>query len=277
MKVTVLAENYVSFSIGLMGEHGFSAYIEREGKGYLFDTGQHGVCVDNANTLGIDLKHIDRILLSHGHYDHVGGLVRVLKTLGKETEIVGHPAMFDKKYAVTQVFGKRFIGVAWEKTYLEDALKARFNLTEGTYEVGPGLWLTGQVPSTNEYEQISDYLQVERNGKLEKDTLLDDNSLVMDTKEGLLMIVGCAHRGIVNIMSYARKTFNRPIYGVLGGTHLMGVSEEHLNFVKDFIATENIRFFAPSHCTGIHHIITFSKSHKAITQPAFCGTNFDFL
>lgn len=276
MKVTVLAENYVTFSIGLIGEHGFSAYVEREGKGYLFDTGQNGICVDNAQTLGIDLKRLDRIMLSHGHYDHVGGLVKVLKTIGKETEVVCHPAIFDKKYAVAQAFGKKFIGMQWNKSYLEDTLNARFTFKEGVYEVGPGLWLTGQVPFTNEYEQISDYLQVERSGKLEKDMLPDDNSLVMDTKEGLLVIVGCAHRGIVNILSHARKTFNRPVYGVLGGTHLMGVSEEHLNFVKDFILTENIRFFAPSHCTGIHHIISFTQSHKAITKPAFCGISFDF-
>lgn len=276
MKITILSDNYVSSSMGLLAEHGFSVHIERDGKSYLFDTGQHGVCVDNAQTLGINLSGLEKIMLSHGHYDHIGGLAKVLKTIGKEIEVVGHPAIFDKKFAVTEQFGKKFIGLVSDRTYLEDNLGGKFNLQSSVYEIAPGMWLTGEVPFTNDVEIVSGYLQVEQDGILHHDTIVDDNSLIIDTHDGLLVIFGCAHRGVVNILSYVKKTFNKPIYGVIGGTHLMGVEQDHFNFVKDFLLGENIQFFGPSHCTGIHNIMKFAHKYKAITRPAFCASRFEF-
>ncbi len=277
IKLTVLAENYVPTSIGLKGEHGFSVLIQKNNKTYLFDTGQFGTCVDNALTLGCDLREIEKIFLSHGHYDHCGGLEAVVKSIGHPVEVIGHSSIYDKKYAVTKDHGTRFIGIKTDRTYLESTLDAKFNFQDGFYKVDDGVWLTGEVPFSNEFESIPDYLQVEHNGKMSKDTFVDDNSVVIDTGKGLLVIFGCAHRGMVNILSYIKKILGKNIYGIVGGTHLFNAKLEHIEFVKQFIKKEDIKLFAPAHCTGIKNIIDFTKDFPEITKPAFCGTVFEIF
>jgi 7,8-dihydropterin-6-yl-methyl-4-(beta-D-ribofuranosyl)aminobenzene 5'-phosphate synthase len=272
MKLTVISENYAPLSIGLMAEHGFSVFIEINGKKLLFDTGQQGICVHNANLLGCDLRQTDTILLSHGHYDHSGGLERVLQTIRKPVQIIGHSAIFGRKYALKKGLNKTFIGISVDKGYLEDNYNATFNFQNDFYEIDQGVWLTGQVPMTNEFEQLPEYLKIEQGGELIQDKIEDDNSLVIDTDKGLLVIFGCAHRGIVNILSYIKEKLDRPIYGVVGGLHLYAASIEHLNFVKDFLKSEDIQLFAPSHCTGIDKIVDFSLFFQTTSQPAFCGS-----
>jgi len=276
VKITILSENYVPPSLGLMGEHGYSVLIEKNGISLLFDTGQHGICVDNALTLGCDLRKIERILLSHGHYDHCGGLERVLKTIGRPVEIIGHSSIFDKKYAIRPEFGEKHIGIRFEREYIESILMASFHFQNGFYEVGKGIWLTGEVPFSNDFEKIPDDFAIKRNGRFEKDQFMDDNSLLIDTDKGLVVILGCAHRGMMNILSYIKKKLKKNIHAVIGGTHLFGAKKDHLEFVKDFIRKEDIKLFAPSHCTGIDKIMEFSRELPDVTKPAFCGTIFEF-
>lgn len=275
IKLTVLVENYIPYSMGLKGEHGFSVLIQKNNSSYLFDTGQFGTCVDNALTLGCDLRDVNKILLSHGHYDHSGGLETVVKAIGHPVEIIGHSSIYDKKYAVTKDHGAKFIGIKTDRTYLESTLNAKFNLQDGFYEVDDGVWLTGEVPLSNDFEVMPAYLQVENEGSLCKDQLSDDNSVVIDTERGLVVIFGCAHRGMVNILTYVKKVLGKKIYAIMGGTHLFDAKPEHIGFVKQFLRKESIQLFAPAHCTGIEKIIEFTKDFPEITKPAYCGTVFE--
>jgi 7,8-dihydropterin-6-yl-methyl-4-(beta-D-ribofuranosyl)aminobenzene 5'-phosphate synthase len=274
MKLTVLAENTVPTSFGLLGEHGFSVLVETEGESLLFDTGQHGAVVHNARTLGRDLSRVRKIVLSHGHYDHANGLEAVLRSAGEGVEIHAHPDVFKPKYVQWQ--GKiRFIGIKYTRAYLEDELGAVFHFKTKITEVAEDIWMTGEVPMTNPYEKIPEALLEKSEDGWTTDPFRDDNSLIIRTHNGLSIILGCAHRGMVNILEAVKTNFKEPVYAVIGGTHLGGASGEHLDFVKRYLKTEDIKLFAPGHCTGVERIMEFRNEFPAITQPAFCGSVFE--
>jgi 7,8-dihydropterin-6-yl-methyl-4-(beta-D-ribofuranosyl)aminobenzene 5'-phosphate synthase len=286
MRITILSENYTPFSLKLRGEHGFCALIEKDDRQFLFDTGRFGVCVDNADAMKIDLTKVEKILLSHGHIDHTGGLEVVLKTINHPVEIVAHPKIFEEKFIVGDQYVKSFgrpdvfIGVTLSAYYLEKMLNASFNLQEGFCEVGEGVWLTGEVPFTNGVEKIPESFLVERGGIRVHDDFADDNSLLIDTGSGLVVVLGCAHRGIVNILTYAKKKLNKKIRAVIGGTHLHGAPKEQIEFagsyLKELFENDGVELFAPAHCTGIDTIIDFCTEFKDIAKPAFCGAVFEF-
>ncbi len=286
MRITILAENYTPFSLKLRGEHGFSALIERDGTQFLYDTGRFGICVDNAQTLGRDLTRTKKILLSHGHIDHTGGLERALIAIGHPVSIVAHQGIFEKKFISGEQylgpFGRKdvFIGIPFEKEYLEKMLKVSFDLRDEFYEVEKGVWLTGEVPLSNDVEKIPESLRVERNGALVTDDFIDDNSLLIDTDKGLVVVMGCAHRGMVNIVTYAKKMLKKNIRAIIGGTHLHDTSQVQLEFVRSFlkkiIKEDGVELFAPAHCTGINTIHDLCTEFKDITKPAFCGSVFEF-
>ncbi|HCL56631.1 MAG TPA: MBL fold metallo-hydrolase [Spirochaetia bacterium] len=275
MKITVLSENTVPVSFGLTGEHGLSFCIENQGKTFLFDTGQTGIAVSNAKKLGIDLKKTEAVVLSHGHYDHADGLEAVLKEIGHPVKIIAHPSVFDAKYIVS-ANSKRYIGMKLRKEFIEGFLKASFEFHKSFTEIFPGVYMTGEVPFTNPYEKIPDALQVEKNGKLEKDFFEDDNSLILESGKGLIVLLGCAHRGIINILSSVKEKLNQPIHAVIGGAHLHDTGNEQFDFVKNYLKKEKIALLAPSHCTGIPKIFELQKDLHEKVQPAFCGSVFEF-
>lgn len=286
MRITILAENYTPFSFKLKGEHGFSVLIEKENMQLLYDTGRFGICVDNAQALGRDLTLTKKILLSHGHIDHTGGLERTLIAIGRPIDIVAHSRIFEKKHDTGQkyvgLFGRKdvFIGIPFEKQYLEKMHKACFDFRDGLYEVEERVWLTGEVPISNDIEKIPASFLVGVNEFFVHDEFADDNSLLIDTEKGLIVVMGCGHRGIVNILNYVKKMFKKNIRAIIGGMHLHDTSQEQLEFVKcylkELIRLDGIELFAPAHCTGIHTIIDFCAEFKDVAKPAFCGSVFEF-
>jgi len=286
MRLTILSENYTPFSLKLRGEHGFSVLIEHDEGQFLYDTGRFGACVDNAHVLSRDLTLTKKILLSHGHIDHTGGLERTLIAIGHPVDIVAHSRIFEKKHIVGQqqvaLFGRKdvFIGIPYERQYLEKMHKVCFDLRDGIYEVEKRVWLTGEVPVTNDIEKIPASFLVGINDFFVPDDFADDNSLLLDTDKGLVVVFGCAHRGIVNILSYVKKMFKKNIRAIIGGTHLHDASQVQLEYVKSYlkelIREDGVELFAPAHCTGIHTIVDFCTEFKDIAQPAFCGSVFEF-
>jgi 7,8-dihydropterin-6-yl-methyl-4-(beta-D-ribofuranosyl)aminobenzene 5'-phosphate synthase len=286
MRITILSENYTPFSLKLRGEHGFSVLIEKDNLQLLYDTGRFGVCVDNAQAMGRDLTSTKKILLSHGHIDHTGGLERALIAIGHPVDIVAHSRIFEKKHIVGQQyvgpFGRKdvFIGIPYERQYLEKMHKACFDLRDGLYEVEERVWLTGEVPFSNDVEKIPASFLVGINDFFVPDDFADDNSLVLDTDKGLVVVFGCAHRGIVNILTYVKKMFKKNIRAIIGGTHLHDTSQGQLEYVKcylkELIQEDGVELLAPAHCTGIHTIMGLSEEFKDITKPAFCGSIFEF-
>ncbi len=183
-----------------MGEHGFSAYLETERGNFLFDTGRGDALIPNLLAFDKDPLSIQKIFLSHGHYDHTGGLAPILEVLG-EVDILAHPEIFSIRYNISKKDGqenRRYAGLKFTRAYLE-SLGGRFILEKDFREVTREMFLTGEVPRRTSFEKGDPRLFVEREGKLIPDSFFDDQSLVIESPRGLVLLLGCAHSGLINI------------------------------------------------------------------------------
>jgi len=251
-RITILCENLVGQRVGL-GEHGFSAFIETDRGDYLFDTGGGRSIVANSLALGKDLRTVQKIFLSHGHYDHTGGLPEVLKLKGN-VDVHAHPHVFLDRMAVLKENGKetkRFVGIPYKKGYLE-SLGANFISNSDFLEVEKGVFLTGEVPRKTSFEKPDPRLFSEINGKTEPDVFLDDQSLIMESEKGFILVLGCAHSGMINIIHHViNKTGKQKFYAILGGTHLDFLTPEQLEESIKALKKMNIERIGVSHCTGM--------------------------
>lgn len=250
-RLTILCENTVAFPFGVVGEHGFACYVETESGSFLFDTGQGFGIVRNALALKKDLRTIRSITISHGHYDHTGGLPAVLGLRGP-VDVFGHPGMFARRIWSDDTT-TRDIGIPFRRGYLE-SLGARFRLERQWTEVGPGLYLTGEVPRESAFETGDVHMsQLGPNGgRIHPDPLDDDLSLVVDTAKGLVLVLGCAHAGMINIIRHVQRELGRDrIYAVIGGTHLGFSSDGQFEETVKVIDALGIEKLGVSHCTGL--------------------------
>jgi 7,8-dihydropterin-6-yl-methyl-4-(beta-D-ribofuranosyl)aminobenzene 5'-phosphate synthase len=254
-RINILCENAVVGPMGLTGEHGFAAYVEKDGKKILFDTGQGMSLANNANFMQINLSQIETVILSHGHYDHTGGLPAVLYP-PRGVEIIAHPDIFTEKYAEIETpAGKNhiFIGIRLRQEFIEGALKARLNFKKEFEEISPGIFYSGEIPKTTDFETPDERMKIKQNGEMIPDPLSDDISILIETDKGPVILLGCAHSGVVNIMNhFAEKTGHKKFHAVIGGTHLgfMGSPGESLKKSMDAFDDYKVDIIAVSHCTG---------------------------
>ncbi len=270
LKITILCDNHVGRK-GMLAEHGFCALIEVNNSMYLFDTGESGFAVvKNAQNMNIDLRMIDCIILSHGHYDHANGLEEVLRYTGSK-KVISSSLIFQDRYSIIDS-QKRYNGIKFKKEYLELTLYANFNYINNFSEINNKVYCSGLVPMNNEYEILNDGFKIkDYKGNFIKDEFEDENSLIINTDKGLVVVTGCAHRGIVNIMQYAKSKLKKRIYAIIGGLHLIGCTDEHFNFLCNYLEAEGVDFIYPSHCTGFNQICKMkSKFHNKV-RTAFCG------
>ena len=253
VQITVICENTVATTLPTMGEHGFAAFIETKSGNYLFDTGQGFSILRNAKYLKKDLTSIKKIFLSHGHYDHTGGLTNILK-VKKRVEVYAHPDIFCKKYARLKIDGKetdKYIGIKHKKKYFEKR-GAQFVLNSSFSEVEDDIYLTGEVPRKTDFEKGDTRLLINNNGSLVPDSLLDDQSLVLKTKKGLIVVLGCAHSGLINIIKHIMKHFkDEKLDTIIGGTHLGFLKEDQLDKTISHLKRYGFKKIGASHCTGL--------------------------
>jgi 7,8-dihydropterin-6-yl-methyl-4-(beta-D-ribofuranosyl)aminobenzene 5'-phosphate synthase len=248
IKITTLAEN--SAEVGYLAEWGLSMFIEADGLRVLFDTGMGTAALHNAHLFGIDLSTVDKIVLSHGHYDHTGGLRDVLKLMKKEVEIIAHPDIWSAKYGRRGKNPEHFAGLPFRRELLEN-LGARFRLTAAPVRLTPRFLTTGEIPMLTDYEEIDTGLYDKKTGEMLPDELKDDLALVIDADYGLVIILGCAHRGIVNTIRHAQKLAGKElIYAAIGGTHLLNASRERIEKTATDLKSMGVQYVGVSHCTG---------------------------
>jgi len=250
VRITTLSENTANY--GYIAEWGLSILVEVEGARILMDTGLSFSAVHNAQLMGIDLSTIDHIVLSHGHADHSGGLRDVLKIKG-EVEVIAHPDIWVPKYVRRDGEPReQYIGMPFTRQELESR-GARFKLVREPVHITEQVMTTGEIPMSSAYEEIGNNLFVKKAGMLHPDPLADDLALIIDTDFGLVVILGCAHRGIINTVRHAQSiTGKELVYAVVGGTHLFRASEERLEKTIVDLREIGIQKLGVSHCTGFH-------------------------
>lgn len=253
MKIVVLTENTV-YRQGILAEHGLSLYIEKEDKKYLFDTGQSGVFLKNARELGIDLSDLDGIILSHGHYDHCGGLEELAKEYGLPRVYVRKEA-FEKKYHQGKK-GCRDIGIPWKAELIQDQVV----YTEEFQKIAEDIFVLGKVPPKNEFESVAEGMLVEVEGKRQPDAMTDEQMLIIRDEKGLCIFLGCSHVGVINALSYVEEKFpGEHIHMLMAGMHLSQASDTRLLETMQELEKREIDIIIPVHCTGIMAIAQMKR------------------
>ena len=245
VSITTLIENTTSGPL-FSAEHGLSFWIEYGNRHILFDTGQSDLLIQNAKALHIDLAQADAIILSHGHYDHTGGLATVLN-IAPEARIYLHPAAIEPKYS-------RSRQEAYPIGMPDPARKALRNRkiiwTESPTHVCDGMGITGQVPRVNSFEDVGELFFLDEDCQ-EPDPLLEDQALFIESPMGLIVVFGCAHAGVVNTLQRI-SDLNRTklVYAVMGGMHLMNADSDRIEKTIAALREYNLQKIGPAHCTG---------------------------
>jgi 7,8-dihydropterin-6-yl-methyl-4-(beta-D-ribofuranosyl)aminobenzene 5'-phosphate synthase len=250
IKLTTLSENTASVP-GLLAEWGLSILVEVDNYKVLLDTGLSISAAYNAAILGVDLSAVDKIVLSHGHLDHTGGLQHVLNVMRKKIEIIAHPDIWAAKYSRTFSKKEKYAGIPFVRDALEN-LRASFRLSQEPVWITENIVTTGEIVMHTKYEKIDRDLLVKENGELRPDPLRDDLALIIKSQTGLVIVLGCGHRGMINTLHHAQKiTGVEQIHMVVGGTHLLHASREQMDLTIAELKRLNVQKIGVSHCTGL--------------------------
>lgn len=269
-RITILCENSVGPISGTLGEHGFSALIEpSDGDPLLFDTGQGLTLLHNARRMNKNLANVRQVVISHGHYDHAGGLKPLLLESGPKM-VYGHPAIFSPRYRIKDTGECYPITMPAGREELE-AAGATFDLSREFRAVASGMYLTGEVPRVTDFETGDQGLYCDCTGQ-ELDTTPDDQSLLIETGKGLVLVLGCCHAGLINTLEHvAYMTGRRDIYAVIGGTHLGFCSQEQMGKSVEVLRSLGIKKLAAGHCTGFAASARLSREMPKEFQVAMVG------
>ena len=245
MKWTVLTENTVN-KRGLLSEHGLSVLVEVNGKRILFDTGQTDVFLQNASQLNVSLDELDAVVLSHGHYDHCGGL-QFLKDQEIPVVYMGKGAAF-KKLSRENDGGFREIGIPWSTDFIR---AVNVKETDGLHEIFPDVFLLSGIPKLADFEGVSPVFYQMKDELASADLMQDEQLLIMRENGKIHVLAGCCHMGFISCLRYIRKYFPKEDFGtVLAGMHLRNVTCERLNATIEAVKELNPECLIPVHCTG---------------------------
>ncbi len=250
LRITTLIENMPDEEGKLLAEHGLSLHIEFDGKRILFDTGQTGDFVKNATDLGINLENTDDIIISHGHYDHSGGVMTLLSEIKYPIPFYVGEGFFALKYKHLSDGTYRYNGNPFTEQELTDRKVDLHIVTEDVTELSEKILLFRNFPSISGFEKRNEKFVLFQGDSYRTDEFQEEIALGLRTSKGLVLIVGCSHVGICNILQAVSEQVDDPIYAVLGGTHLMEADEERLLKTMEVFRRFGVQCVAVSHCTG---------------------------
>lgn len=272
IKITVIAENTATRS-EILGEHGLAFWVETPAGSVLFDAGPALSFRHNVSTLGIPLERTDAVVLSHGHSDHTGGLAWTLATAGS-ARVFMHPDALLPRFS-RHGGRSRAIGMP------EDARSAsqscdRLEQTAQPVEIFPGLYTTGSIPRKNTVEDTGGPFFLDAAG-VQPDPIEDDQALWVDTPAGLVVVLGCAHAGVINTLEHIRSLAGeRPIRALLGGMHLAPASPARLEWTIAELRKFQPKQIMPMHCTGISVTAALWNALPDCCVAAGAGATYEF-
>lgn len=249
LKVHILTDDRVR-KRGLLAEHGLSLWIEKDEKTILFDVGQSSVFHHNAKEIGISVEKAEHIVISHGHYDHCGGL-QYLPCMDEKTVIYAHPDAFSNRFAATDKDEpSRKIGIPFDISR-HDLIKNRIIYTRQHFAIDKDIIISGEIPCTCAFEEVPKGFFIEKDGGIIHDMMLDEQMLVIEDDGEIAIFLGCSHPGVVNCIKYAQKLIpDKAIKLLVAGMHLENVSPIRMQMTIQHIMDMNIRRVVPLHCTG---------------------------
>jgi len=248
LRLTVLVENSVHRA-GLAAEHGLCCHVQFGGQSVLFDTGQTDLAVLNATQLRINLGAVGAVVLSHGHYDHTGGVPAVL-AVAPSAPVFAHPAAFAPKFNRPPGGPARLIGMSEQTAHALRCHPVGVTSTRGWTPVADGIFATGEIPRATAYEDTGGLFFLDAEGR-RPDPITDDQALVVDLGSGVVVLLGCAHSGVVNTLEHiAHQTGNKPVRAIIGGMHLGSASEDRVEKTIARLHQAELELLMPMHCTG---------------------------
>jgi len=267
LKITVLVENTAGKN-GVLAEHGLSYLIETGGEKVLFDSGQGLVLENNIQKLHLDLSDVTSVVLSHGHYDHTGGLHTALSLID-HPRVYAHPAAIDPKFS-RDPDGSHPVGIPEaDRLALQQADWIR---VEAPVKLPCGLRLTGPIPRLTDFEDTGGAFYLDAECTV-PDELPDDQSAFLETENGTVVILGCAHSGVINTLRTIQSlTDNRPIHTLIGGMHLIHADENRMRRTLDEFQKLNIQQLIPCHCTGLPAVVRIWNEFPGKCRPCCVGT-----
>lgn len=273
LSLLVLAENTVR-GAGLRAEHGFSCLLRSGERSILFDAGQGLVLEANAHRLGVDLRTIDSVALSHGHYDHAGGLQALLE-VGARPTLYAHSEAFRTRYAQAPSGRVRTVGPP--PRLWADIERAGWptRAIDGPVEVAGGIRLTGPIDRVTPRERTSGPFYLDALAS-EPDPIVDDQALWFDTPDGIVIVLGCAHAGVVNtVLQVRRAAPDRPIHLVAGGMHLVSATPRRIDDTIRDLRDLGVERVSPAHCTGFEAASRLRAAFQDRCQPWITGTSLE--
>ncbi|MFO7706897.1 MAG: MBL fold metallo-hydrolase [Desulfobacterales bacterium] len=273
--VTCVVNNEVAFGTQFRGEHGLAFFVQTPDAAVLFDTGQSPqVLAHNLKEAGIRLDHVTHVVISHGHYDHTGGLPHILEHLQRPV-VMASPSVFEKKLSARHTPPKT-IGLPLTRQELER--KTQLTLQDQPSTIGRYVTVTGAIPRETAFESVDANLLREREGRIEPDPLHDDQSLVLETAQGVVVVLGCCHAGLINTLRRVRRLSPRPIIAVLGGSHLQPAGRAQVAATIDALRREfpSIGSFRLNHCTGWTALTALRDAFGEKVQPLAAGEKVEF-
>lgn len=246
MRIVTLCENRLEPCFGLKASHGLSLYIEYNGHKILYDLGQDDVYLENAKKLHINLKECEKIIISHGHLDHAGGLLYYEDAFEPEKVVVDKRAFMERRRIIGEF--QKDIGVSNILMKYKNIGKEKVE----SKELYKGIWCVSDVKLPDDYKSMEKGLFiVDDNGNIQDDTFQDELNLAMEGPEGLYVISGCSHRGAINIIKESMRVTNKSeVHTFVGGLHLNFAPDEEIKNMLYELKKFSIKRYVVGHCTG---------------------------
>ena len=272
-KITTLIENHEDPEGKYISEHGLSVLIEGDRFRMLMDTGKSGAFFDNAVDMGISFKDLDCMLLSHSHYDHTGGLIRMWKEKCIPDKLYVGKHFFRKAYHRRKDGRMKYIGTQFDSQMIKDMGISVIEIEKDSFPIADGVTLQRNFDIVTPYEELNpDFFYQEEElvcgpgGRCMDsmnylpDPFEDETAVTLETERGLFLVVGCSHPGIVNMITSIEARTGKKICGLIGGTHLVDADEDRVRKTAEDFKKLGIGFVGVSHCTGDQNLAFLRES-----------------